>query len=113
MIIRPSTVGAEEQGERVLVVVRSRGEKVYPEIPDVIQIAGNEIAGEGTGQHTGSSRTELILEPRLRLHFVRRCAGAECRGNIVECFGEDLARLLVLEEEGIRVEVVTLIKLAT
>src|SRR6185295_10812540 len=63
VVIRPAAVGAEKQVERLLVVVGSRREKVYAEIPNVVQITGDEITGEKPRERAGGPRAKLILKP--------------------------------------------------
>src|SRR5689334_11548966 len=45
--------------------------------------------------------------------MVRRGSAAQLRRNVIESLRKDLTRLLVLEEEGIRIEVVALVQLAS
>ena len=53
----------------------------------------------------------MILEPRLRRDPARAARPQRCCDR-VKCLRERLARFLVFEEEGVRVEIVALIELA-
>src|SRR5262249_49964247 len=77
---------------------------------DVVQVARNEISLEIVGEELSRTASDLVFKPGLRLW---RSRVAQRGRDVVKSLREQLARLLVLEEVRIRVQVVALIEFAS
>src|SRR5262249_9134554 len=84
-------------------------DEVDSEVPDVVQVPRNEISLEIVYEELSRARTDLVFKPGLSLRVFRV---AQSGSYVVEGLREQLARLFVLEEKRVRVQVVALIELA-